>query len=229
MMEATLVLVCKRPILGIGKQRLAASLGVEMTQRVAKALLTCAVEDASNWSGPVVIAPADPLDYQWAQTLSAPIPSPVTILPQVFGNLGQRLNALDQTLRRKKMEQLVFIGSDAPGLNETDYVAVKESLQCHDTVLIPAVDGGVVLMASRIEWPELSDLPWSTNQLSVSLVKSCRTAGYYVTKLQQGYDIDEPDDLVKLTEKLASDRRPARQALYQLVCSIVSATHTVNA
>ena len=228
-MEASLVLVCKRPILGIGKQRLAASLGVEMTQRVAKALLTCAVEDASNWPGPVVIAPADPLDFEWAQALSAPISSPVTVLPQVFGNLGQRLNALDQTLRRKKMKQLVFIGSDAPGLCAMDYAAVKESLEYHDTVLIPATDGGVVLMASRNEWPELSDLPWSTNQLGAALAESCRTAGHYVAKLQESYDIDELGDLVKLKEKLALDTRPARRALYELTCGIISMMHAANA
>ena len=229
MVEATLVLVCKRPILGIGKQRLAAGLGVEMTQRIAKALLACALEDASNWSGPVVIAPANPLDYQWAQTLSAQILSPVTVLPQVFGNLGQRLNALDQALRRKKLKQLVFIGSDAPGLCETDYAAVKDSLQCHDTVLIPAVDGGVVLMASRKEWPDMTDLPWSTNQLGTALVKSCRTAGHYVTKLEQSYDVDEPNDLAKLVDKLALDRRPARRVLHQLVYSIISTIHVANA
>ncbi|MDH5479785.1 MAG: DUF2064 domain-containing protein [Nitrosomonas sp.] len=222
MMETGLVLVCKRPKLGFGKQRLAASLGNELTLRVAEALLACAIEDACNWSGPIVIAPAEPLDYEWGQALSSQIPSPVTILPQAQGNLGRRLNILDQTLRKKGMRQLVFIGSDAPGLEAIDYVAVKESLQQHDTVLIPAVDGGVVLMASRIGWPELSDLPWSTAELGKALVRSCHVAGHDVVSLRQGYDVDEADDFIKLKEQLILDTRPARCALYQLVCDIIA-------
>lgn len=228
-METVLVLVCKRPILGIGKQRLAASIGVELAQRVSKALLNCAVEDAYAWPGPVVIAPADPHDVQWARTLSAPIPSPVTVVPQVFGNLGHRLNVLDHTLRHSGMKKLAFIGSDSPGLSLTDYAAVNESLIRHDTVLIPAVDGGVVLMASNVAWPELSGLPWSSNQLGSSLLSCCRAAGHYVAKLQSSYDVDEFEDFIKLEQQLASDQRPARRALHQLACSIISTIQPTNA
>lgn len=56
--DVTLVLVCKRPAPGVGKQRLTMSLGNEMTQQIATALLACALEDACDWSDRVVIAPA---------------------------------------------------------------------------------------------------------------------------------------------------------------------------
>lgn len=105
----------------------------------------------------------------------------MTILPQVAGNLGQRLNALDQTLRAQGMECLVFIGSDAPGLDAADYAATRAALQHNDVVLIPALDGGVVLMASRC-----------------ALTDVCRIAGQSVKTLGQGYDVDEPEDFVKL-------------------------------
>jgi glycosyltransferase A (GT-A) superfamily protein (DUF2064 family) len=55
--------------------------------------------------------------------------SSVMVLPQVSGNLGQRLNVLDSALRDEGIEQLVFIGSDSPGLTQTDYAAVREALQ----------------------------------------------------------------------------------------------------
>ena len=51
MTEAALVLVCKRPASGIGKQRLAASIGGEAANHIAEALL------AARWKtqllGPV--------------------------------------------------------------------------------------------------------------------------------------------------------------------------------
>ena len=158
MTEAALVLVCKRPASGIGKQRLAASVGGEAAKRIAEALLACALEDAFAWPGPMVIAPADPADHAWASALlpQARVRLKTRIEPQTKGNLGQRLNALDHKLRGYGLEQLVYIGSDAPLLAAPDYAAVYEALMSHDTVLKPAADGGVVLMASRKRWPALS-------------------------------------------------------------------------
>lgn len=229
MTEPTLILVCKRPAPGIGKQRLTASLGTEMTQKVANALLACALEDACNWSGPVVIAPASVEDVEWAQALSAPVLSPVTIVPQVAGNLGQRLNALDQTLRAQGMKQLVFIGSDSPGLDTADYAATRAALQHADIVLIPALDGGVVLMANRYAWPNLSALPWSSDQLGVALMNACRSARQSVKTLGPGTDVDEMEDLVRLVILLRRDSRPARCALLELTQNIISTLKIANA
>lgn len=229
MVEATLVLVCKRPAPGTGKQRLAVNLGVEVAHQIATALLACALEDACDWPGAVVIAPANAEDVEWARALSTQIASPVLIVPQVSGNLGQRLNALDQTLRAQGMEQLVFIGSDAPGLDTADYAAARATLQYADVVLVPALDGGVVLMASRCAWPDLSALPWSSCQLGAALMDICRVAGQSVKTLGRGYDVDEADDIVKLAGLLEQDQRPARRALLALVKSIIPTMSIMNA
>lgn len=229
MVEATLVLVCKRPAPGNGKQRLAVNLGVEVAHQIATALLACALEDACDWPGAVVIAPANAEDVEWARALSTQIASPVLIVPQVSGNLGQRLNALDQTLRAQGMEQLVFIGSDAPGLDTADYAAARATLQYADVVLVPALDGGVVLMASRCAWPDLSALPWSSCQLGAALMDICRVAGQSVKALGRGYDVDEADDIVKLAGLLEQDQRLARRALLALVKSIIPTMSIMNA
>lgn len=229
MSEATLVLVCKRPAAGIGKQRLAANLGIAMTQQVATALLACALEDACDWPGPVVIAPAHAEDVEWARDLSTSISSSVTIVPQATGNLGQRLNALDQVLRAQGMEQLVFIGSDAPGLGAADYAATRNALQHADVALIPALDGGVVLMANRRAWPDLSMLPWSSNQLGTALMGICRMAGQSVKTFGQGYDVDEMDDFLNLTALLQQDSRQARRALRELAGTFITTMGIRNA
>lgn len=226
-----LVLVCKRPSLGHGKQRLARFLGLETTQRVAEALLACAVEDAASWPGPVIIAPASRHDSDWAIALLQPFQPQTLVIPQVSGNLGQRLKALDLTLRRQGIgiNQLVYIGSDAPNLSLADYSIVRERLQQYDTVLKPAIDGGVVLMSSCCEWPELSDLPWSTDKLAMALADACQAAGHSVCILEKGSDVDELDDFMRLTTQLAKDQRPARRALHQLVCDIDAAKKIANA
>jgi len=225
----TLVIVCKRPVLGHGKQRLARHLGLEITKCVAEALLACALEDACNWPGPVVIAPASQHDYNWAIALSQPIQSPVRVMPQVSGNLGQRLNTLDQMLRNQGVNQLIYIGSDSPGLSMADYSTVRDTLQQYNTVLKPAIDGGVVLMSSCCPWPELSDLPWSTDKLAMTLTDTCRVAGHSVNILGQGYDVDELDGFMRLITRLAKDQRPARRILHKLACCISLAREIANA
>ena len=221
MTESVLVLVCKRPASGIGKQRLAAGLGREAANHVAEALLACALEDARDWAGPVVIAPAHPADYGWADALLPQLRPRVRILPQATGNLGQRLNILDHELRSGGLEQLVYIGSDAPALAAADYAAANDALLHYDTVLTPAEDGGVVLMASRRPWPTLSDLPWSTVRLGVTLGDCCRAAGQSVATLPRGFDVDEEGGLFRLVTALRMDPRPARRALHVLACDLV--------
>jgi glycosyltransferase A (GT-A) superfamily protein (DUF2064 family) len=223
----TLVLVCKRPKLGFSKQRLVANLGMERTQHIAQALLDCALEDAQDWDNPVVIAPSSQQDKNWAATLISSLS--VQILPQTSGNLGQRLNALDIALRNSGSKQLIFIGSDAPALSPIDYRAVIRALEHQDTVLIPATDGGVVLMASNRPWPDMTHLPWSTNHLGEELANCCRAVGQSVIFLKQSFDIDESSDLIKLTETLANDPRPARQLLYKLVNKMIVTTDTNHA
>lgn len=218
---AALVLVCKRPASGIGKQRLAASVGREAALQIAEALLACALEDAANWAGPVVIAPAHPSDHAWADTLLPRSRPNVYIKPQAAGNLGQRLNGLDRELRGMGLEQLVYIGSDAPALTAADYAAVSDVLPHYDSVLMPAEDGGVVLMASRHEWPVLGDLPWSTTRLGTSLADCCRAAGQSVATLKHSFDVDEHHDLVRLAAALRTDQRSARRALRALVSDLV--------
>jgi glycosyltransferase A (GT-A) superfamily protein (DUF2064 family) len=221
MAEAALVLVCKRPELGVGKQRLAASLGQEAANRVAEALLACAREDAGAWPGPVVIAPAHWKDYAWAEALLAEVHPEGYVHPQAEGNLGERLNMLDCRLRAAGLEKLVYIGSDAPALGPADYAGAREALEYHDTVLAPSADGGVVLMASRKQWPRLGDLPWSTPRLGAALADCCRAASQSVTALAHCFDVDEKDDLVRLITFLSHDRRPARRALHQLAGDLV--------
>jgi len=221
-METTLILVHKKPQPGIGKQRLAARFGTETTHRIANALLACALEDVSAWSGSVVLAPASKTDTDWAHELASRFSHHCRVVPQTNGNLGQRLNILDQELRDQGLNQLIYIGSDAPGLDREDYREASEALNQNDVVLMPASDGGVVLMASRVPWPDLSALPWSTAELGTTLADKCCSEMLSVHHMRECYDIDEPHDFMALVDRLASDTRPARRALHALACEVAS-------
>lgn len=207
--KTCLVLLCKRPALGHSKQRLAAQVGQAQALRFARILLDCALEDLNHWPGPKVLSPDQPQLLEWGQALCPE----ALCQPQQDGNLGQRLNDLDSRLRTLGQRRLIFIGSDCPTLAAQHYLEVVRLLAEYDTVLLKARDGGVVLMASNRPWPQLSDLPWSTEHLGQALADSCSRAGHSLIVAGELFDIDHLQDLALLADSLQDDLRPARQRL----------------
>lgn len=214
---AVLVILCRRPAIGVGKQRLAEQIGAVLAAEVATLLLATTLEDAAAWPGPVVLAPAEASDAGWAAGL---LDRSLRVIAQPVGNLGERLQSVDRAVRTHKPGPVVYIGSDAPVLSEIDYSAARAALAHHDVVLAPALDGGVTLMGARCPWPELADLPWSSDRLHAALADRCISRGLRVSTLASSYDVDIAADLYRLCTDLRTDLRPARQALYQRLCSL---------
>lgn len=211
---AALVLFCRRPLIGAGKRRLVRDLGETRSLAVAQALLECALEDAAAWPGRLIVSPARGEDGAWADGL---LPRHKWVIPQPEGNLGQRINAVDIAVRRRGCRCALFIGSDAPGMQAGAFEAAACALERADVVLIPAADGGVTLMGSRVKWPCLSGLPWSESELWAALERCCQAAGLSVFRLPGSFDIDQVSDFRLAFEALARDTRPARRRLNELL------------
>ncbi len=215
-----LVLFCKEPRLGYGKQRLAAGIGKSGALQISRALIDCALEDAVAWQGHFILSPASDAELPWARALSLGSifeQRNVRIVAQTEGNLGSRLTQVDARLRNMGATHIVFMGSDAPILNTTHFDTVRKALEESDVVLADGADGGVTLMASRCGWPDLEELPWSTDQLGDALTKSCRLTGRSVYRFDGGFDIDVEEDALCMIENLNGDQRPARKALGNLL------------
>lgn len=213
----TLVLFCKRPKLNQGKQRIAETIFAEKTLIVAKALLACAIEDSHAWRGPVVIACSHDEDVEWAQSLNENAQVMTQLPSGMSGNLGQRLNYVDHVLRVFGHEKIITIGTDAPMLTAQHFSEAARELNKHDIVLSHADDGGVVIMANAQPWPNIIDLPWSTESLSQALSKSCSEQELDVHYMTPGYDIDYVADIKKLIKDLKGDERPARKKLLSIL------------
>jgi hypothetical protein len=217
--EATLVVFCRRPARGVGKQRLAAAVGADTAHAIAAALLDCTLEDLAGWPGSIVLAPAEAGDADWARAL---LGARARVVPQPAGNLGARLESVDRTLRGQGLERLLFIGTDAPALPPGFFAAAAAALGHSDVVLGPARDGGVTLMGARRAWPPLAALPWSTATLGAALAAACRARGDAVALLEESADVDELADLDWLCEAIASDPRPARRAVLLLLAVVLA-------
>lgn len=213
-LQPTLVVFCRRPAPGIGKQRIAAAVGSGFAHALGAMLLDTTLEDATAWPGPVVISPARAGDAAWAGGL---LSRPAEVVAQPEGNLGQRLNAVDTALRNTGHQHIFYIGTDAPLLDSAYYARARLTLDQADVVLGPAEDGGVTLMGARQPWPGLATLPWSSPALGKALDRRCRAHGLSVRLLDPQYDVDEAKQLARLHTDLGRDPRPARRALRALL------------
>lgn len=217
---STLVVFCKRPKLGQGKQRLARDIGLQSALSVAEHLLACALDDARSWqastNGFVVISPASINDVEWGKSL---LPN-ASVVPQPDGNLGQRLNKIDQYLYSTGHAKRIFIGTDSPCLQLEELFLVNQQLARTDVVLKPATDGGVTVMATGQPWPQLSDLPWSTSDLQQALCAQCLCDNKTVHIQPWGDDVDRWSDLLTAHARLLADKRATRWALANCIAEL---------
>jgi hypothetical protein len=204
-----LVLCLKAP--ERSKRRLAAEIG-ELATTAATHLWACVLEDLHSWPGPTCFAPADADDAAW---LNRQLNGSYATVLQEGGNLGERLNHVDEVLRSRDQRKLLFIGTDCPTMERSYLLQAAAELTSHDVVLGPAADGGVVLMGARLAWPTLTDLPWSTHRLYDELTSQCTRYSLSIAILEPRADVDSVAALLAAGNDLAQDRRPARRALSQ--------------
>lgn len=180
--DRTLVLMARRPILGQGKRRLAADIGdcaAHRFQRVALGRLLQRLGADPRWRLCLAITPDEPLECLGVDF----------VVGQGEGDLGQRMMRLSQ---RSAPGPLLFIGSDTPEVATADIEAAFEALEASDAVVGPALDGGYWLIgfsqAQRQHLP-FRGVRWSTPHARADTLSNLN--GKRVMMLRELEDIDD--------------------------------------
>lgn len=178
-----LVIVARRPVIGVGKRRLAADVGdVEAWrfQRWALEGLIRALAPDRRWRRWSAVTPDRPTGWLRGR---------VGVLPQGRGDLGQRLERL---ARRFPVGHLVIIGSDTPSVRRSDIAAAFKALQSNDAVIGPAADGGYWLIGLRRSTRGLlpfNGIRWSSRETLQDTLGAL--AGLRVALLDVREDVDD--------------------------------------
>jgi rSAM/selenodomain-associated transferase 1 len=143
--------------------------------------------------------------------------------PQCEGDLGARLAAAsDATIRHTKY--VMFLGTDSPDVPFAFIARITHLLRSHDLVIAPADDGGfwAVALTGRVDAPKLfAQIEWSTGRECGQTLERARGLGYNVALADRWDDVDRPDDLRRLIERLRRSHEPHDQALLQRLSRIV--------
>jgi len=116
-------------------------------------------------------------------------------------DLGKRMQAaLTQGLRT--YQQVILIGTDCPNLSLAHLRAVVQSLATYPVAIIPAQDGGYVLVAMQKHCaPIFALMPWSQPHLYQKTQRRLRRLRIRYAAQNALSDLDTPLDYLKIYTK----------------------------
>jgi uncharacterized protein len=136
----------------------------------------------------------------------------VSLIDQEGADLGTRMHGACQALFGQGYQRVVIVGTDVPSLPLDHYRQAFTSLEGHDVVLGPALDGGYYLIGLKKAAPALfQDIPWSSDQVLTLTREKAAGLGFSVGLLPEWRDIDTIDDLHRLIDASRLDAKNPKQ------------------
>jgi uncharacterized protein len=195
--RVAVAVLAKAPIAGFAKTRLIAVLGAEgaallqarLTERAVATACAAAVGPVTLWATPDEAHPA-------FQALGAD--HGIALARQGDGDLGTRMLAAVAATAGP----CLVIGTDCPTLSADHLRSSADILRGGgDAVVIPADDGGYVLIGMRRAQPALfADMRWSTPSVMQETRRRLRQLDLTWRELATLWDVDVPEDLERMRE-----------------------------
>lgn len=195
--QSKVLLFAKAPVPGQVKTRLIPLLGSRGAAALYRQLLESTVAAvADSGLAPVQCCCSPTVDHPCFTQLA--IRHQLQLTPQKGGDLGARmLDSACEALAR--CGSVLLIGGDCPALQPWHLEQALEWLQQGaDAVLGPAQDGGYVLLGLTRAMPELfRDMPWGSDRVLEMTRQRLRGLGWAWRELEQLWDVDRPEDVVR--------------------------------
>ncbi len=207
--HAGVAILAKAPVPGLAKTRLAPAIGFIAAARLQRRLTRNTVHTARAAElGPVRLWCAPDAGHRLFRALEARCG--LDTLPQPQGDLGARMQAaMHAHFTATPGLPLLIIGTDCPLLSPGHLQKAARALATHDAVLIPAEDGGYVLLGLARALPEVFEaIAWSTAQVLPQTRKRLQAVGARWCELEALWDVDEPADLRRLQQVLPALTHP---------------------
>jgi rSAM/selenodomain-associated transferase 1 len=200
MKPVRILIFAKEPKAGFSKTRLIPALGAQGAAALALRLLTHTLhETITSELGPVELC-VTPWSTQ-TNWRALGVPHRVELTDQGDGDLGARMaRAAARALAAGA--SVLLMGTDCPQLDAVQLQQAAKALCTADATLIPALDGGYVLLGlNRFDATVFSNITWSTSTVAAVTLERFRLLGWRVKTLAALPDIDEPADLQYLPQQ----------------------------
>lgn len=199
--DSAIFIFAKAPIAGTVKTRLIPAIGADRACQLHHRLITMTVTNAVNsqladvqlWVG------SNP---EHAAFIKLQQDHQIEIKTQQGANLGERMcHAMETGL--KTYRQVIIVGTDCPFIEKSHYDDSFTQLinKQRDSVIIPALDGGYVLIGlSRVDKTLFENINWGEEDVFSDTKKALETLNYDAYYPSPLADIDRPEDLSLLEQ-----------------------------
>jgi rSAM/selenodomain-associated transferase 1 len=211
---AAIGIICKAPLPGRSKTRLATAIGANAASQLSACFLRDvaaaidAVPESLGRRGYGVYAPAGT-----EQIMRELLPANFGLLLQTGDDLGYVLFGATLGLLDAGHDCVLLVNGDSPTLPTRFLVQAIEALRepGDRMVLGPASDGGYYLIGLKRAHPQLfTRIAWGTDTVARATRERAAEIGLATTLLPEWYDIDDVETLRWLQEELAGRSRRFR-------------------
>jgi uncharacterized protein len=190
--RVAVAIMAKAPIPGLAKTRLIPSIGAHAAAVLQERLTERAVATAVAADiGPVTLWCAPDSGHASFRELVSR--QKTTLKRQPASDLGDRMLAA-----MAAGGPTIVIGTDCPAVTPEHLRAAAQALRDADVVLIPAEDGGYVLIGARAAHPQLfSGIAWGTAAVLDETRSRIAALGLACAELDPLWDLDTEADLAR--------------------------------
>lgn len=195
-----IAVLAKAPVPGFAKTRLipaigahaAAVLQARLTERAVETAIAADIGSVTLWCAP---------DCAHTSFRALQEQYGITLKPQPDADLGARMLAAMQG------RPTLVIGTDCPAFTPALLQNAAHALAKHDAVLVPAEDGGYVLIGTNAPQPRLfAGIAWGTAHVAARTRARAETLGLRMHELPPLWDVDTEDDLARMEREFAELR-----------------------
>jgi rSAM/selenodomain-associated transferase 1 len=200
--DAALVIMAKQPVVGRTKTRLVPFLTPSEAARLYEALLldtiALAVQLASLADLAIAVTPPE-----GCATIAGIAPPSAMVFPVDGFDIGACLQQALGHILEQGYRKALAIASDGPSLPAAILRQAVTVLDDADLVLGPGEDGGYYLVGmKRPYWEIFEQVHWSTDRVLRQTLERAADLDLRVCLLPPWYDVDTPDDLLRLQADL---------------------------
>jgi len=196
-LDTHIIVMAKAPIAGRVKTRLAPLLGNDGALALHRQLIESTLFRARDAALGAVTLWIDG-DITLPEVTTCALRQRVGLQAQRGADLGARMQAafaLTFANAPARDSRCLLIGSDCPALSPLALRKAAAALDQHDAVLVPALDGGYVLVGLQQPQPTLFyDIAWGTDSVLTTTRERMRSAGLRWAELDPLPDLDTADD-----------------------------------
>jgi uncharacterized protein len=203
-MRRALIVVGKAPLAGSTKTRLVPPLSPEAAADLYRGFLLDTLEMATSltWERTSLVHPRGD-GAQLAQLVGT---STVQLLEQRGEGLASALISAFEHHFAIGCDLAVLVGSDNPTLPSAPVHEACHALQHGADLTVGATaDGGYYLIGMRqLQVGVFEGIEWSTPRVFAQTLSRAKALGLVVHRVAEWYDVDEPEDLERLSADLSS-------------------------